>query len=62
MLELLCIVFWHLFNVEQGEEEDREDDWYNDEEDSRTRRQKAQKIQATVPVTYNHSQHNISGL
>ena len=48
-------------NFLQGEEDDREDDWYNDEEDSRTRRQKAQKIQATVPVTYNHSQHNVSG-
>ena len=45
----------------QGEEEDREEDLYYDEEDSRTRRQKAQKIQATVPVTYNHHQHNISG-
>ena len=50
-----------LFLDLQGEEEDREDDWYNDEEDSRTRRQKAQKIQATVPVIYNHNQHNISG-
>ena len=49
-----------LFSL-KGEEDEREDDWYNDEEDSRTRRQKAQKIQATVPVTYNHNQHNISG-
>ena len=42
-----------------GEEEDREDDWNYDEEDSRTRRQKAQKIQATVPVIYNYKQHAI---
>ena len=48
-----------LFDDLQGEEEDREDDWYNDEEYSRTRRQKAQKIQATVPVIYNNNQHNI---
>eukprot|EP00096_Caligus_rogercresseyi_P011305 TRINITY_DN4406_c0_g2_i1.p1 TRINITY_DN4406_c0_g2~~TRINITY_DN4406_c0_g2_i1.p1 ORF type:complete len:1235 (+),score=353.21 TRINITY_DN4406_c0_g2_i1:632-4336(+) len=43
-----------------GEEEDREDDWYNDEEDSRSRRQKAQKIHASVPLSYNHGQHLVN--
>ena len=42
-----------------GEEEDRDDDWYNDEEESRSRRQKAQKIQSTVPLSYNHRQHEV---
>lgn len=37
-----------------GEEEDDNDNWYNDEEDSRSRRQKAQKITSTVPLVYNH--------
>lgn len=41
-----------------GEEEDHNDDWV-DEEDSRLRRQRAAKIQGTVPVTYNYNQHNI---
>lgn len=41
-----------------GEEEDHNDDWV-DEEDSRLRRQRAAKIQGTVPVTYNYQQHNI---
>jgi hypothetical protein len=49
------------FYLPQGEEEDREDDWYNEEEDPRARRQKAQKIQATIPLAYNHNQHNITG-
>ncbi len=42
-----------------GEEEDHENDWV-DEEDSRMRRQRAAKIQATVPSTYNYNQHNIA--
>ena len=41
-----------------GEEEDRDDDWV-DEEDSRIKRQRAAKIQGTVPSTYNYNQHNI---
>ncbi|QQP48810.1 Uncharacterized protein FKW44_009240 [Caligus rogercresseyi] len=45
-----------------GEEEDREDDWYNDEEDSRSRRQKAQKIHASVPLSYNHGQHLVNAM
>ncbi|XP_040569596.1 SWI/SNF nucleosome remodeling complex component [Lepeophtheirus salmonis] len=43
-----------------GEDEDREDDWYNDEEESRSRRQKAQKLHASVPLSYNHGQHNVN--
>ena len=41
-----------------GEEEDDQNDWL-DEEESRTRRNRAAKIQATVPSTYNYHQHNI---
>ena len=41
-----------------GEDEDRDDDWV-DAEDSRISRQKAAKIQGTVPSTYNHAQHSI---
>ena len=43
-----------------GEEDDDNDTWYNDEEDSRAKRNKAQKITATVPLTYNAAQHNIA--
>ncbi|CAB4065110.1 ARID2 [Lepeophtheirus salmonis] len=43
-----------------GEDEDREDDGYNDEEESRSRRQKAQKLHASVPLSYNHGQHNVN--
>ncbi|XP_059079152.1 AT-rich interactive domain-containing protein 2-like [Tigriopus californicus] len=42
-----------------GEEEDGDDHWYNDEEDSRTRRQKVQKITSSVPLSYNHQQHQV---
>ena len=42
-----------------GEDENNEDDWA-DEEDSRLRRQRANKIQNTVPSTYNYNQHNIN--
>ncbi len=42
-----------------GEEDESEDTWYNDEEDTRSRRQKSQRITATVPLVYNHQQHNI---
>jgi AT-rich interactive domain-containing protein 2 len=44
-----------------GEEEDAEDSWYNDEEDSRFRRAKTQRITtASVPVSYNHHQHSVA--
>ena len=35
-------------------------DW--DEEDTRSRRQKAQKIQSSVPLSYNYKQHQIPGM
>ena len=44
-----------------GEDDDDGGDYYMDEEESRSRRQKAQKIQSTVPVTYNYKQHEIPG-
>ena len=44
-----------------GEEEEDNENLYYDEEDRRARHQKAQKIIATVPLTYNTHQHNVSG-
>lgn len=43
-----------------GDDDDAEDAWYNDEEDSRARRQKAQRVASCVPQAYNHQQHNIA--
>ena len=43
-----------------GEEEEGEDSWYNDEEESRARRQRAQRVTTTVPLSYNHQQHNVA--
>jgi len=42
-----------------GEEEEPEGDGYFDEEDSRLRRQRAQKIVQAVPTTYNEGQHRV---
>ena len=42
------------------EEDDQHDDVWADEEDSRARRQRAAKIQGSVPVTYNYHQHNVA--
>ena len=42
-----------------GEEEEDHNDWV-DEEDSRIRRQRAAKIQGSVPSTYNYNQHNVA--
>jgi len=43
-----------------GEEEEDEANSYFDEEDSRARRQRAQKIVQNVPTTYNDNQHKIA--
>jgi len=43
-----------------GEEEEDEANLYFDEEDSRARRQRAQKIVQNVPTTYNENQHKIA--
>eukprot|EP00090_Calanus_glacialis_P019014 TRINITY_DN2933_c0_g1_i1.p1 TRINITY_DN2933_c0_g1~~TRINITY_DN2933_c0_g1_i1.p1 ORF type:complete len:1649 (-),score=541.75 TRINITY_DN2933_c0_g1_i1:463-5409(-) len=43
-----------------GEEEEDEANLYFDEEDSRARRQRAQKIVQNVPTTYNDNQHKIA--
>ena len=43
-----------------GDDED-DDNWYNDAEESRSRRQKAQKVQNSIPLSYNLNQHNVSG-
>ena len=44
---------------EDAEEEDR--DVYYDEEDSRSRRHRQQKIVNSIPATYNEAQHKVSG-
>jgi len=43
-----------------NEEADPDDAWYNDEEDTRSRRQRSQRVAASVPMVYNHAQHAIS--
>ena len=47
-----------------GEDKDDadDDDWYKDAEDSRSRRQKSQKVQNSIPLSYNLNQHNVSGM
>jgi len=43
-----------------GEDEEEERDIYFDEEDSRSRRHRQQRIVSSVPATYNESQHRVS--
>jgi len=37
-----------------------DDDWYKDAEDSRSRKQKSQKVQNSIPLSYNTNQHTVS--
>ena len=49
------------FLSEDGDDAD-DDDWYKDAEESRSRRQRAQKVQNSIPLSYNVHQHSVSGL
>ena len=44
-----------------GEREEEDGNMFYDEEDSRARRQRQQKIVTSVPSVYNEAQHRVTG-